>query len=202
MSYADAESDVLGLAALAAARADLKAGVVETSPNWSPRIEEYLQTVGISAAEMWCAAAVSTWIVEGEEVIGMTGPVIPSAGAKALGVQFEQADRWMAPWSALRDDIKPGMIAVFDRSIPGKQWRGHVGIVSMAGPDFFLSIEGNSGPKGDRVAENHHSRSDPTLMGFGVLSGPVPRRPILPFVLLSLAALSSAIYLATRRPRR
>jgi hypothetical protein len=199
MTYTDAESDVLGLATLEAAKQDL--GVKETEPNWGPRIEEYLATVGIAEPAPWCAAALSTWIVEAEDVIGMKGPTVATPGAKALGDQFKKADRWMAPWSALRHDIKPGMIAVFDRGMPGAEWRGHVGVVSLVGPDFFLAIEGNATAKGDQVAEVKHTRDDHTLLGFGVLSGPVPRRPVLPFLLMTAAAVTGAIYLARTRPR-
>lgn len=187
MGYQDHDRDVLGLAALEAARSDL--GVRETEQNWGPRIRQYLETVGISEPAPWCAAAVSTWIREAEQAIGMTGPIVPSPGAKAIGEQFQRADRWMAPWSALRHDIRPGMVAVFDRGVPGAEWRGHVGIVSQVGPDWFLAIEGNTGPAGDRVAEVKHSRDDRSLLGFGVLSGPVPRRPRLPFVLTTIAAI-------------
>jgi hypothetical protein len=198
MSYTDPDSDVLGVAALEAAQADLAAGVKETEPNWGPRIAEYLANVGISKPAPWCAAAASTWMMEAEQAIGMTGPVIPSPGAKALGSQFQKGDRWMAAWSALRNDIQPGMVAVFDRGMPGAEWRGHVGIVSQVGPDFFYAIEGNATPAGDRVAEIKHSRQDRTLMGFGVLSGPVPRRPTLPLLLIPLS-LAGALYLAHRK---
>jgi hypothetical protein len=58
------------------------------------------------------------------------------------------------------------MIVVWHRGAPGA-WTGHVGVVSQADEQRFRSIEGNSGPAGDRVAEMQHHLGEANLLGAG-----------------------------------
>lgn len=196
MSYADTPTDVIGLAALARARADRDLPVVETAPNWGPRIKQYLANVGISAPAHWCAAALSTWIMEAEQATGWKGPIVPSPGAKHIMQQFRRAGRWLQRAKVLPSEVRPGMVAVWDRGTPAAPWRGHVGMVAGVNGGAFSSIEGNATPAGDRVAAVPRSLRDRSLLGFGVLSGPMPRRPLWPVLLVVPPALLGSILLA------
>ena len=194
--------DVLGSITLERARDDLAAGVVETAENWGERIEEYLANVGITEPQPWCAAAVSTWIMEAEAQAEMKGPIIPTPGAQQLMHQFRKAGRWLQAGKVLHSEVRPGMVAVWDRGRPGAPWRGHAGVVSGVDGSGFLAIEGNATPQGDRVAEIAHTYKARDLFGFGQLSGPLPRRSVAPFLLTFPPAVVGAIYLASLRARR
>lgn len=160
-----------GLAAafLARARADLAAGVREIAPNWGDRIKDMLAAVGVTEPANWCAAAVTTWLREAARGLGVEPPVRGSAGAKALMAQLQQAGRWVSAEEIRRDPslIQPGMVAVWHRGAPGA-WTGHVAAVASAATGSrFTSIDGNGGPRGDRVDETSRDLNDPLLLGVG-----------------------------------
>ena len=52
--------------------------------NDSPRIREYLKTVGIAKPSTYCAAAVSTWIKEASQELGTDHTFKLSGGAQKL----------------------------------------------------------------------------------------------------------------------
>ena len=162
-------TDGLAAAVLARAVADLEAGVRESAPNDGDRIGQYLRACGAAPPAHWCAAAVTAWLREAAVELRASPPIPGSAGAKTIMAQLQQAGRWISAAELLRDPsrLRPGMIAVWHRGDPGA-WTGHVGCVLERGEGTtFASVEGNSGPKGDRVARMVRDLRDPRFLGAG-----------------------------------
>ena len=155
------------LATLQAARDALRAGVVETGPNTGPVVDEYLRAVGIAPPANWCAAAVSAWIRAGYKSLGRNPPVDGGAQAKGFITKFEKLGRWI-PKDKIRNEVPPGSVIIWWRGDPAS-WTGHIGIVEQFDGTTFQTIEGNSGPKGDRVARMVRKLNDEHLLGIGVL---------------------------------
>lgn len=150
-------------ALIAAARTDLD--VREAGANTGPRVDAMLRAVGVSPPANWCAAAVSSWLRAAAKASGLASPIAGSPGAKALGEQMRQAGRWVDV-AGLAGHVGPGWIVVWHRGVPGA-WTGHVGIVERVEGDVLHTIEGNSGPSGDRVARMERRIDDPLLLGGG-----------------------------------
>lgn len=166
------QPSLFGKEVLGRALADL--GLTETSKNAGARIDDMLAKVGASSPNNWCAAAVATWIQEAADLSMTAKPIPGSANAKETMRQFQAADPSRAGWidvAALRENpgfVVPGMISVWHRGAPGAL-TGHIGVVeSYVGDDRrYTSIEGNSGPTGDRVARMTRSLDDMNLLGMG-----------------------------------
>lgn len=157
-----------GLAVLERARADLS--VVEVEHNSSPRIAEYAANFGLTPPLNWCAVATSTWILEAAKRLGVEPPIDGSAVAKNVRDQLIGKGSW-TPIEALKaSEVRPGDVAVWHRGDPGA-WSGHVGVVESVSADGHAlnTIEGNSGPQGDRVARMVRGLDDPLLLGVGRL---------------------------------
>lgn len=157
---------------IARAHADL--GVwEELGPNDGQRIREMLKPFGIVGAANWCAAAVSDWLRRGAEDAGVTAPIAGSAGAQKLMANFKAVGRWVPASDARKTPslVRAGMVPVWDRATPGKpetSWLGHVAVATAGVTEgSFPTVEGNSGPAGDRVAEMSRRLDDPRLFGFG-----------------------------------
>jgi peptidoglycan hydrolase-like protein with peptidoglycan-binding domain len=168
-----APPDGLAAAALARAVADLEAGVCEERPNDGERIGQYLRRFDIEPPADWCSVTASSWILDAAEAIGTVAPVIGSAGAKTLEAQFRRAGRFIDADDLLKDPLKlrDGMLIFWDRTTRD-DWRGHVGIKrrTVSGTKV-KTVEGNSGAKGDRVAEMDRDLRDPKFRGAGWLDG-------------------------------
>lgn len=162
-------------AVIARARKDIGVGE-DFGHNDGQRIREMGRRFGFIPGSNWCAIAVSDWLLKGAEDAGVRSPVQGSQGAQALMGQFKAAGRWLPASDARKSPtlVKAGMVPVWDRSDPARpesSWWGHIGLTT-SGADVlgsFSTIEGNSGPKGDRVVENKRLLSEPKLFGFGRL---------------------------------
>jgi hypothetical protein len=141
------------------ARLDL--GVSES--NNPQRVAAMLAVFGLPATDEWCAAATSAWIRQAASALRVKAPVTGSAGAKALGKQFEAVGLWLGP-ADLDGRVKPGMVPVWQRG-PVGFWTGHVGVVATVSGGSFTAIEGNA--QGQAVVENRHDISDASLLGIG-----------------------------------
>ena len=160
-----AQPSSVGLAVLQRAKQDLNNGVYEDlGKNDGKRIREYFKTFNSPARQEWCAAAISTWMKEGG-VSFISG----SLGALMVGQQFRNAKKWVERDNIKPQHLAPGNVAVW-RSPKRGAGAGHIGVISSSNGYDFTSIEGNSGPKGDRVYENSHSAKDSNLVGIGILS--------------------------------
>ncbi|WP_438029044.1 peptidoglycan-binding domain-containing protein [Sorangium sp. So ce233] len=162
----------LPAAFLAAALADLGAGIVEVAPNDGDRIREMLAAVGVTWPDHWCAAAVTDWIRVGAKALGIAPPVRGSAGALALMAQFQQIGAFISAAELLKNPalLEPGDVAFWTRGEPGSG-KGHTAAVKTpAAGTLFTSIDGNGGPKGDRLATTPRDLRDPRFLGVGKLS--------------------------------
>lgn len=160
-----------GHAVLEEAKRDLARGVSETSTNSGPIVDEYLRAVGIAPPANWCAAAVTAWIRRAYKRLGYEAPVKGSAQAKAFIGQFEKISQWVPKdqLSKFAGAIPPGSIVIWSRGDPNS-WTGHIGVFEKQIGNELHTIDGNSGPKGDRVARMQRKMDDPRLLGIGVLS--------------------------------
>ncbi len=163
----------LGQAALQDAQSDV--GVMETSPNSGPRVDQMLANVGVTVPANWCAAAVSTWIFEGASMLSVSRPIQGSASVVALMNQFQDASNPRVGFlhaSFLRahpEAVAPGMIMILNRGGTGSGL-GHTGIVEKnLGGGVYATIEGNSGPNSSSVVRNQRSLTSDAFIGMGVL---------------------------------
>ena len=161
-----------GAGILAEARRALEQGVVESAANTGPVVDTYLRAVGYNPPANWCAAAVTAWMRAAYRKLGGDPPIAGGARAKAFKEQLEQLGRWIPRERLKPSDIRPGMIAVWHRGEPGS-WTGHIGVIERVEGTTLHTIEGNSGPRGDRVASMRRELADPRLLGVGSLD-PLP----------------------------
>ena len=161
------------LAVLERAANDLGMGE-DLGKNDGTRIREMLRPFGIVPPANWCAVAFADWLRNGARDAGVSPPISGSSGAIATMGQFRSANRWVSIADVRKNPalIRPGMVPVWDRSVPGNpasSWWGHIGVtistVNSAG--YFTTIEGNSGTNADRCAKMSRSINDPKLFGFG-----------------------------------
>jgi peptidoglycan hydrolase-like protein with peptidoglycan-binding domain len=157
----------LATALLDAARADI--GVREERTNDGTRIREYFAGTGVTPPAHWCAAAMRFWLRAAGNACHVAPPIQGSVGAKVWAAQLEKAGRWI-PASDLRREphrLRHGMIVVWHRGAPNAP-TGHIGVVATASGQWkFTSIEANSGPRSNEVAEMPHNLSDANLLGAG-----------------------------------
>jgi hypothetical protein len=159
-----------GTAVLKAAQRALALGVKETGTNTGPVVDAYLRAVGIEPPANWCAAAVSAWIREAYKELGYDSPFKGTAQAKGFISQFERIAKWV-PKDQLHKfagAIPPGSIVIWSRGDPAS-WTGHIGVFEKQIGNELHTIEGNSGPKGDRVSRMQRKMDDPRLLGIGFL---------------------------------
>lgn len=160
----------LGLATLQHALADLRAGVREIAYNDGPRIREYAQVFGLVPPINWCSVAVGTWLREAADEYDFRLPIKGSPAAKTTMSQFIKAGLW-TPRKGLHEGVLvPGNIVVWHRGAPGA-WTGHIGIIEDRDSDSgdLLTVEGNSGPNGDKVARMRREVDNRLLLGVGRL---------------------------------
>ena len=160
----------LDLAAALLEQAQAAIGIIEEPPgsNDGPKIREYLEAVGVKEPASWCAAAASAWLALAAAELGVDEPVASSASALQLAQHFVEADLWI-PAHEAASCAAPGMMVFWRR--PPSAWHGHVGVIEhVFGDGTFATIEGNSGPHGDRVARMIRRFDDPLLYGVGRLS--------------------------------
>ncbi|MCC6554013.1 MAG: CHAP domain-containing protein [Polyangiaceae bacterium] len=125
----------------------------------------------------WCAAAATAWLRRAASRLRVPAPIPGSLKAKEIGAQLADLaaggrGQWFGATElrARPELLQVGDLVVWDRSDPARPetaWQGHVGVVVDAGGVSFQSIEGNSGPVGDRVARMSRSLADPRLLGAG-----------------------------------
>lgn len=159
---------------LSAALADLAAGIRETSPNDGPEIRLYAKRFGLVPPLNWCAVAASSWVLAAAREMGGKTPIVGSPAAQGVMGQLLHAQLW-TPIAVLRNDpaladlvLCPGNLIIWKR--PPATWTGHIGVVEYQETKHILvTIEGNSGPRGDRVARMKRDLRDANLLGFGRL---------------------------------
>lgn len=117
--------------------------------NSGPRVDEYLESVGVSPGNPWCAAFVY-WVFKGAaSELGLPNPAIRTAGvldhwkkAGRQGITRLRPEDVQEDYSLLRR----GLIFVINTG-GGK---GHMGIVDGLQDDRLITIEGNTNSTGGR----------------------------------------------------
>lgn len=133
-------------------------GLLELSPNRSPRIDSYNLAAGVPVGSYWCASAAGAWLRE-------CGFPVPQG--------YASCDNWMAWGKATkRWSASPSLGALVLYGVPGDA--RHIGLVVRLTP-AILSVEGNTTvegsqfePNGTAVALKKVGRPDSTL-GYVVL---------------------------------
>jgi hypothetical protein len=172
----------LGLRALAVAREHLAQGVREVpGAGIDPQVSAYLQPCrrgGTSAAGIldltggplglrddevaWCAAFASWCTAIADPGLD---PDEVAHGYRAAVAELVADAKTRGRWRGPGERPELGWLAIWNRAggDPLRGGTGHVGRVSLLGPDFFRTIEGNHG---NQVAEVTHSLSEPALRGW------------------------------------
>lgn len=158
-----------GLALLERALDDLNAGVREEGRrNDGPRIREYAANFDLAPPLNWCAVAVSTWLREGCHGYFQEPPIPGSAVAQNIMHQLIPLGLWCPKRSITLSAIQPGNLLIWQR--PPEPWMGHVAVIEKRmSPILAGTVEGNSGPLGDRVARMQRRLDDRLLLGIGLL---------------------------------
>lgn len=160
----------LGQAVLEQALVDLDAGVHEDlGRNDGKRIREYLQPWNLRPPQNWCSVAIAAWLRQACEFHGLEQPIAGSPGAQATMAQLKKAGLWVNASKITEDDLQEGNIIVWRR--PPASWTGHIALLERVSGGEMITIEGNSGPKADRVARMRRRLDNPLLLGIGRLDG-------------------------------
>jgi hypothetical protein len=170
-----------GLAVLAVAQQDLDASIRESwAHNDGPEIRAlYLEPLKLAPGSNYCAAAVASWIRRAEKLYGVKVPITGGPGAKATLAELIRSGLWTPVAKMNHDDVRPGCLLVWDRSVPGKpdtNWQGHIGICVDRNGGSAYTIEANAdrGRETNAVAMVERQLNDPRLLGVGSLRGPTP----------------------------
>ena len=181
----------LGVATLVMAKVDLWSGVAETSRNDGPRIREYLKPWGLVPPQNWCAVSFCYWLREACERLNIAMPIKGSPAARGCEAQFIENRIWVPKARFGKSSVVPGNVPIWWRKSPG-DWPGHIGIIEYVDWEKRLmhTVEGNSGPLGNRVARMERRMDDPQLLGVGVLSRDKPSSVVTDAELVHGRALS------------
>jgi len=160
-------SELARKAAELAAR-DLNVREQPDGSNDSPRIRQYLFNVGIREPASYCAAAVSTWILEAGNALGVFPRIKTTGGAQRL--YFLNSKLAIFARDLTPDDVP----CVYVENHGGGL--GHAGIVVGFDPETgrFQDISGNTTDKATReggtgqgvYALDKRSIHDARLLGF------------------------------------
>jgi hypothetical protein len=135
-----------------------KVGVVETSHNSGPEIDDWLRLVGLPPNNEWCAATVHAAGYFGSRQVGLINPVPRTAGALKIHSLADAVCRVDGP--------ARGRVFVVDHG-GGK---GHTGICTSVATDGApLCGSGNTNAEGSRLGDRVAFHvGDPTVVHHGV----------------------------------
>jgi hypothetical protein len=153
VTFSDPINPDLARAVIALAEREAAAGVRETASNRGPRVDEYVDFVGLDPAGShdWCACFLQFIFHEAAMSLGVASPMpFRSGGLREPGAQrlWKKAEELGTPRltrsEALANpsDLRPGAVFVLNRG-GGK---GHVGLLIGWQNDRLLTIEGNTNP--------------------------------------------------------
>ena len=119
-------------------------GVKEVGHNSGPHIDEWLRRVHCAPGAPWCAAFAWSMLEDACEALGLTNPLLPTAGVFTLIARAKAAGAWTT-------EAGPGYIFGIDHGVgTDGQHLGHCGIVCEVGPLHLVTIEGNTNEAGSR----------------------------------------------------
>ena len=162
---------------LAEAQIDLALGIHEEGGyNMGEEIAKYAEPYGMSPPVAWCSLAYSTWVQRAADRLGVEPPV-GSAAAQGVMQQFQEQGAWTDASEVTAAMLKPGVTVIWSRE-PHPNYQGHIGIIESANGLSFNTIEGNSGPAGDRVALMARNMSGYSVGGMHRVLGIGMLRPL------------------------
>lgn len=155
----------LTMAAVALAVSEI--GVQEEPPgsNRGPRVDEYLQTVGLDPASgsfPWCAAFVYFCFNEASRQHRQPNPLVKTASVLSHWNRAEQAGarRIKAAEASARPElVRPGQIFVMDFG----KGAGHTGVIREIRAGKLVTIEGNTNTGGSREGIGVFERAGRTI---------------------------------------
>ena len=132
-------------------------------PNRGPDVERFLRTVRKPPGLAWCAAFVSTCVLEAWQenynAAGNAGPI----DEKSLPIQLTAGVMvlWTATPRARRCPPKPGAIFIINNGLNAKTGArmGHTGFVVSLDGKRVNTIEGNTNAAGSREGDGVYRRS-------------------------------------------
>ncbi|HWM92094.1 MAG TPA: peptidoglycan-binding protein [Thermoanaerobaculia bacterium] len=159
----ETSSDLLG-AVLEFATTQI--GVMETSPNRGPEVDEYVKSVGLNPAGQfaWCVAFVYFCFDKAARKLGRTNPMVKTAGVLDHWNRAETKGATRITLVRARNNpalIKPGHIFVIDTGPAGGA--GHTGLVERVLGGKLVTIEGNTNEGGSREGVGVFRRTQRTI---------------------------------------
>ncbi|MFL6846138.1 MAG: CHAP domain-containing protein [Allosphingosinicella sp.] len=162
-----------GIAVLALNEAIGEIGVREVPPgsNGGPRVDQYLESVGVGSGRFWCMAFVYFCYREAARHGGLANPFPRTAGCVAAWnrVKASSPARLVTRAQAIANPsvVKPGMVFIHDYG----GGRGHTGFVESLSGAALRTVEGNADPLGGSnglgvFRVNRRSVMDRSLTGF------------------------------------
>lgn len=148
----------LGATVVAYARQHYQAGAREIGgENRGPWVRLYMGGRD-GRSRRWCAGFVSFILAAAARTHGCDMPITPSISCDELAESAKDKRRFCDQADIAASDLSPGFLFL-KRSSAGDWY--HVGIVEVAGPEFFISIEGNAPDgKDDAVTSKKRRYSD------------------------------------------
>lgn len=95
----------------------------------------------------WCAGFVTFLAQQAAEAIGLKVPIRGSSSCDSLASQAKNAERFVHERDVVTNELRPGFVFLVRRT--ATDWV-HTGVVTKAGQDEFLTIEGNTNDTGSR----------------------------------------------------
>lgn len=152
-------------------------GTTETAPNRGPRIERYLQAVGLPPGLPWCCAFVVFCYHEAARVLGMESP-LPRTG---------KVTRFYRKAKAVWRATEPTPGAIYCHATDPGDWDspGHCGICIRPddGKGRIVGVEGNSNDGGSREGDSvvvHYRKPAYVNLGYVDITRVAPPPPMRP----------------------
>lgn len=141
-------------------------GVMETSPNRGPQVDQYVKSVGLDPAGRfaWCVAFVYFCFEKASKKLGRTNPMVKTAGVLDHWNRAEGKGATRITNLRARNNpalIKPGHIFVIDTGPAGGA--GHTGLVEKVIGGKLVTIEGNTNEGGSRDGVGVFRRTQRTI---------------------------------------
>jgi hypothetical protein len=132
-------------------------------PNRGPEVDRFLRTVGRKPGHPWCAAFVSTCVLEAYQqnynLAGNVGPI----DERSLPIPLTAGvmNMWSLTPIARRTIPKPGVVFIIDNGINPKTGAriGHCGFVTALDGTRVKTIEANTNVGGSREGDGVYQRT-------------------------------------------
>lgn len=146
----ESSAKATSIAAAALVKAIAEIGTMEVPPgsNRGPRVDQYLNSVGLSGGFFWCMAFVHWCFREASVEMGVANPFPRTAGCIDAWNRVKNSSPakliTKAQAQANPSIVKPGAVFILDFG----KGHGHTGIVRSNTGGALVTVEGNSNPAG------------------------------------------------------